>query len=122
LPIYDINKADDFERLFANTYIGQNPTALHNSFLVLYLNFSTINPNGNIEDIEESFDTTCNLRLKTLIGKNKKYLKDKISIDVKEKMLFNLKSLLNIIEEYDLPRLYIIIDEYDNFANQLITA
>jgi hypothetical protein len=119
---YDINKIDDFERLFASTYIGQNPTPLHNSFLVLYLNFSTIDPSGNIEDIEESFDTTCNLRLKTLIGKSKKYFKDKISIDVKEKMLFNLKSLLNIIEEYDLPKLYIIIDEYDNFANQLITA
>jgi len=119
---YDINKAHDFERLFANTYIGQNPTPLHNKFLVLYLNFSTIDPSGNIEDIEESFDTTCNLRLKTLIGKSKKYLKDKISINVKEKMLFNLKSLLNIIEENDLPQLYLIIDEYDNFANQLITA
>jgi hypothetical protein len=119
---YDINKVDDFERLFASTYIGKNPTPLHNSFLVLYLNFSTIDPNGSIEDIEDSFDTTCNLRLKTLIGKSKKYLKDKISIDVKEKMLFNFKSLLNIIEENDLPRLYLIIDEYDNFANQLITA
>jgi hypothetical protein len=30
--------------------------------------------------------------------------------------------LLALINDYDLPGLYVIIDEYDNFANQLITS
>jgi len=120
---YDINKADDFERLFSHTYIGQNPTPLHNSFLILYLNFSTIDPSGNIEDIEESFDHSCNSRMNALVGKNKKFFQGQLNIEIKTKAIFNLQSLLDfLLMNEDLPRLYLIIDEYDNFANQLITA
>jgi len=120
---YNINQLDDFERLFGHTYIGQNPTPLHNRFIVLLLNFSSVEPTGTLKGIEESFGNTCNLRMRKVVGKNQPWFNGKISIDVKEKMLFNLKSLLSVIEEHDdLPRLYVIIDEYDNFANQLITA
>ena len=31
---YDINGADQFEKLFGDTYIGQNPTPLRNSYPV----------------------------------------------------------------------------------------
>ena len=31
---YDINGADQFERFFGDTYIGQNPTPLKNSYPV----------------------------------------------------------------------------------------
>jgi hypothetical protein len=120
---YSVNRKDDFEKLFGHTYIGQNPTPLHNSFLVLHLDFSSVEPTGTIEEIKESFDNTCNLRMRKVVGKNPQWFQDEISIDVKDKMLFNLKSLLNVIEINDeLPKLYVIIDEYDNFANQLITA
>ncbi len=34
----------------------------------------------------------------------------------------NLKRLLNAIQESSFPLLYVIIDEYDNFANQLILS
>jgi len=120
---YDVSQKDDFERLFGQTYIGQHPTPLHNTFFVLHLNFSTVDPNGTIEEIRESFDENCNLRMKTLVGRNQQWFKGQISIDVKDKMLFNLQYLLNVLEENkDLPRLYVIIDEYDNFANKLITS
>ena len=39
---YDINKKDEFEKLFANTYIGKNPTELKNSYYILRFNFSEI--------------------------------------------------------------------------------
>ncbi|OAD18720.1 protein containing DUF1703 [Candidatus Thiomargarita nelsonii] len=120
---YDVSQKEDFERLFGQTYIGQHPTPLHNSFFVLHLNFSTVDPNGTIEEIKESFDENCNLRMKALVGRNQQWFKGQISIDVKDKMLFNLQWLLNVLQENkDLPRLYVIIDEYDNFANKLITS
>jgi hypothetical protein len=120
---YDVSQKEDFERLFGQTYIGQHPTPLHNSFFVLHLNFSTVDPNGTIEEIKESFDNTCNLRMKAFVGRNQQWFKSQISIDVKDKMLFNLQWLLNVLEENkELPRLYVIIDEYDNFANKLITT
>jgi hypothetical protein len=120
---YDVNQKEDFERLFGQTYIGQHPTPLHNSFFVLRLNFSTVDPNGTIAEIRESFDKTCNLRMKAFVGRNQQWFKSQISIDVKDKMLFNLQLLLNVLEENkELPRLYVIIDEYDNFANKQITS
>lgn len=47
---YDVNEADKFETWFKGLYIGEHPTPLHNSYLVLYFNFSVVN--GEIVPIE----------------------------------------------------------------------
>ena len=39
---YDLKKADKFEKLYGNTYIGKNPTKLKNSYHILKFNFSGI--------------------------------------------------------------------------------
>ncbi|MCK5523965.1 MAG: AAA family ATPase [Thiomargarita sp.] len=120
---YDVNQLDDFERLFGQTYIGQHPTPRHNAFFILHLDFSIVEPTGTMKEIEESFNLTCNLRLRKVVNQNQKWFKDKVSIEVKGKTSFNFQSLIMFIQEHkDLPRLYVIIDEYDNFANQLITG
>ena len=36
---YDLKKADSFEKLFGETYIGKNPTRLKNSYHILRFNF-----------------------------------------------------------------------------------
>jgi hypothetical protein len=117
---YDVNQKDDFDRLFGQTYIGQHPTPSHNSFFVLHLNFSIVKPIGSLSEIEKRFDLTCNLRMKAIVTQN---FNDKLSLELKEDCSSNLQLLLNVLEENkELPRLYVIIDEYDNFANKLITA
>ena len=40
---YDKLKANKFETLYGNTYIGKNPTKLKNSYCILRFNFSGIN-------------------------------------------------------------------------------
>ncbi|MEN8221210.1 MAG: AAA family ATPase [Pseudomonadota bacterium] len=120
---YDINRRDDFEKLFGHTYIGQHPTPLHNTFLVLHLDFSTLKPTGSLVDIEKRFDLICNLQMRTIVEQNAIRLNGKDSISVTDESSFNLQLLLNVIQSNNkLPRLYVIIDEYDNFANQLITS
>jgi hypothetical protein len=57
---YDINRKDQFEMLFQDTYIGKNPTPLRNSFPILKLNFSGISTHGKLEEIMHSF----NLKIK----------------------------------------------------------
>jgi hypothetical protein len=108
--------------LFGNTYIGKNPTKLKNSFFVLHLDFSTIDPSGTIERIEKSFNHVCNLRLNSLVGINKQWFQDKITIDPKISPSANLQTVLDCIFLNQLPPLYVIIDEYDNFANHLIAS
>jgi hypothetical protein len=119
---YDINEKDNFEKLFRHTEIGKNPTLLHNTFMVLSLDFSIIDPSGGIEDIRDHFNQQCNMSIQGISWKYAKYFNDKLEIDLNKDVSINLKRLLTMIDSYDLPRLYIIIDEYDNFANQLITS
>lgn len=119
---YSVTQKDDFERLFGQTYIGQHPTPLRNAFIVLHLDFSTVDPTGTIAEIEQSFDYICNLRLGTTVELGKQWFQDKITIDLNRPVSANLEQVLATIERYHLPPLYVIIDEYDNFANQLITG
>ena len=39
---YDLKKANKFEELYGDTYIGKNPTKLRNSYYILKFNFSGI--------------------------------------------------------------------------------
>jgi len=39
---YDINRKEEFDRLFKGTYIHQNPTGEENSYFILKLNFSRV--------------------------------------------------------------------------------
>jgi hypothetical protein len=119
---YDVNETDNFEQLFGHTAIGKDPTPLHNSCMVLSLDFSIVDPSGGIEDIRRRFYQQCNISLQSVARRYAKYFKESIDIDLNEDVSINLKKILAIINDYDLPGLYVIIDEYDNFANQLITS
>jgi len=119
---YSIHQKGRFEELFGNTWIGNNPTPLKNAFIVLHLDFSTVDYTGNLADIEDSFNFTCNIKMKTMIGLYRDWFQDRMEIDVKVRGNDNLKNILSHVSLNDLPPLYVIIDEYDNFANQLITG
>lgn len=119
---YNINQKDDFERLFGHTWIGQNPTPLRNSFFVLHLDFSVVKPSGDISDIEKSFNHSCNLCMKMMLGQSKDRFQGRIQTDMNADASANLESIIKYIGEKNFPSLYVIIDEYDNFANQLILS
>ncbi|MCP4112811.1 MAG: AAA family ATPase [Desulfobacteraceae bacterium] len=119
---YNIRQKDDFERLFGHTWIGKHPTPFRNSYFVLHLDFSTVNPSGSIADIERSFNHICNSKLKGLIRRYTAWFKDYVTVDPAIQASDNLAGILDIINDFELQKLYIIIDEYDNFANQLIVA
>jgi hypothetical protein len=51
---YDIKEKDNFETLFANTYIGKHPTKNRNSYYVLKFNFSGLSTDTP-EQLLESF-------------------------------------------------------------------
>ncbi|TWI74008.1 PD-(D/E)XK nuclease superfamily protein [Desulfobotulus alkaliphilus] len=118
---YSVLYKDNFEELFGHTWIGKNPTPLHNTLLVLHLDFSTIET-GELEVMEKSFNHTVNLKLKSLIRNCHAWLKNSPPFDPEASATANLQSLLDHFSP-DWPHpLYVIIDEYDNFANQLITG
>ncbi len=118
---YDLNTADRFSELFGHTWIGQHPTGKQNSCFILHLNFSVIEPGKTLGAIERSFKVHCNYLIKYMRNKYA-LLKDMPEIDTDDPVSDCLGSLLSYIKTHELPPLYIIVDEYDNFANQLVTA
>lgn len=113
---YDVNKKNDFEKLFKNTYIGKNPTSEKNSCYILKFNFSGLITDTK-EELVKSFSEQCNKSYDKFFKKynlNFEYNKEGYPSDV-----FN--SFLGKLEfEIDKP-LYVIIDEYDHFANELLS-
>lgn len=120
---YDRNFAAQFDELFGHTWIGQHPTGQQNQYLVLYLNFSTIAVGPTIQDIEGSFKRQCNFALDHLRREYATVLGDLLpELDQVAPVADNLSILLTVLRLHGLPQLYVIIDEYDNFANQLVTG
>ena len=118
---YSVRFKDQFDELFGHTWIGKNPTPRHNTLLVLHLDFSTVET-GEMAVMEASFNHRVNLELDNLVYQNSPLKQTGIEINRNKSASENLGSILKNIDKKTLPPLYIIIDEYDNFANQLITG
>jgi hypothetical protein len=119
---YDRNHAAHFAELFGHTWIGQHPTGRQNQYLVLSLDFSTIAVGPTIEDMESSFQRQCNTALYYLVRRYESMLGEMPAILLDAPIVDNLNLLLHHLGSENLPPLYLIIDEYDNFSNQLIAG
>ncbi|MBR0426739.1 MAG: AAA family ATPase [Clostridia bacterium] len=113
---YDILKADKFEKLFGNTDIGKNPTANKNKYHILRFNFSGISTITEAETIE-GFKREVASSVDVFV---KKYGLDfYVNInDEAEYILDNLFKAFYIQKAGE--KIYVIIDEYDHFANELL--
>ncbi len=113
---YDINKKEKFQKLFGETYIGKNPTKLKNSYYILRFNFSGIDTT-NEESTIKGFKEKVMSSIKMFIEKYELdfYINPE---DEPENILNNLIKAFNI-QKAD-KKIYVIIDEYDHFANELL--
>ncbi len=119
---YDQRYAEAFEALFGHTAIGRNPTPGHNSYVVLSLDFSTVPPSRQIQQLEKNFHQIVNMRLATVLQRYEAMTGGTIPFDASRPCMINLAQILEMVSHHELPLLYVIIDEYDNFVNQLIMA
>ena len=120
---YSIDYADRFEELFGELYIGQHSTKRHNSYLVLRFNFSAIN--SKLEDVERSFCEYCCMVMKNFILKYEHLMGSGVWKVVNPDET-NPRQMLAALKEYisrtDCPRIYLLIDEYDNFTNTILSS
>ncbi|WP_353571789.1 AAA family ATPase [Candidatus Albibeggiatoa sp. nov. BB20] len=116
---YDSRKADKFNKLFGHLKIGDNPTPTHNQYFVMRWDFSMVDGQGTIEEIKRALHNQINA---SIWGMSLRYpnIFDKLIID-KEDSLSSLRSLVEIINQTS-HKLYLLIDEYDNFANEVMIA
>ena len=113
---YDILKVNKFENLYGETYIGRNPTKLKNSYHILKFNFSGIDT-ATEESASNGFKKRVIANIGVFVEKYK--LEFYINIeDEPENILDNLFKAFSIQKEQE--KIYVIIDEYDHFANELL--
>ncbi|QTA82014.1 AAA ATPase-like domain-containing protein [Desulfonema limicola] len=115
---YDVAKKHEFEAMFGKLKIGKNPTELRNKFFILRWDFSCVDPSGNVEDIRKALHDHINSCIKDFVVYYEKFLSVKIEFDP-QNAVNSIKSLITSIRKTDYP-IYLLIDEYDNFANQIM--
>ncbi|MCP4653776.1 MAG: AAA family ATPase, partial [bacterium] len=126
---YDLRYAGEHECLFGDLAIGKAPTPLAHRYFVMSWDFSKINPdpppwgvNANVSSRHERLGNEINGYLNTSI--------ETFLIDYREHLpepprlggdpFHNFERLLAAIRQTPY-RLYLLIDEYDNFANEILT-
>jgi hypothetical protein len=119
---YDVKQADKFEQLFGDLYIGKHPTPKRNSYMVLKLNFSGLDTTS-----EEDFRRNLSLKMqdyalaflsryKYLFTNGDAFYDQIIS---QQPGIGALRKTFEAVASVG-KKMFIFIDEYDHFANDLI--
>ena len=116
---YDRFWADDFDATFGGTDIGRDPTEERSRYVTLRFNFSMVK--DKLETLERSFEGYCHIELEATLERHPDLFPEATqqrilappSIDEK------LAALFRYAGDHGIP-LYVLIDEYDNFANTVL--
>lgn len=121
---YDINHAGRFEQLFGDTYVGTHPTDERNQYMVMRFDFSKLVLADNLEKLEENFNNMLCPGINMFVKGTARYPRffEGFAFRSMESASGMLTDILDWVKGNNLPKLYILIDEYDNFTNQLLTA
>jgi len=115
---YDVAKKDEFEEIFGNLKIGKNPTKLSNSYFILKFDFSCVDPTGSAEDVKQALYDHINDCIKGFVLYYRNFEFPDIEVNPTN-ALSSVNSLVNAVRMTPHP-VYLLIDEYDNFANTVM--
>ena len=115
---YDVAKADEFEEIFGHLAIGKNPTPLKNSYFILRWDFSCVDTTGNAEDLKRALFDHINFCIKGFLLYYRDYNIPGVEVD-RDNCINSINSLISSVRMTPYP-IYLLIDEYDNFANTLM--
>jgi hypothetical protein len=119
---YDLNEAKNFETLFGDLYIGKHPTPKRNSYAVMKFDFSSMDTSSE-EGFRHSFSRNVQETVRnffrlygSIFPEADKYVNQ---IDEEQRGIDALQKAFSAAQQEDV-QIFIIIDEYDHFANDLI--
>jgi len=120
---YDIRRQEEFDDFFSGTYIHDNPTEERNSYFILKFNFSGVR--ADIDKVEGSFNFTIKMAAMEFVKKYNSYLEDNTedlyeTVKTLSEASEILKYIINLTKGKG--KIYLLIDEYDNFTNTIISS
>jgi hypothetical protein len=120
---YGVQYKEQFDSIFGGLAIGKNPTPLRNSYLILTFQFAGI-------DVDTDASTFYGFRMNVLFGVLKcmgaypSYFSEEEMNEIKaiDTAANILQAFFQLYESKNIPYpIYILIDEYDQFANELVS-
>jgi hypothetical protein len=120
---YDVEKKEAFDELFEGLYVHEHPTRERNAYLILRLDFTGIETSMGKEKLFESFTSKVKNQVLFFLRK----YSERLNIQITQKIentndpAIIMDSLNSYVKVSD-RKIYLLIDEYDNFANDLIGA
>ena len=116
---YDINKKDKFDEIFGKLYIGQNPTPEHSTYLIIHLNFAEVA--AGLDDYKDGLDNHCRLVFNFFCDIYAHILPagTKEGLQQEPDAVSKLRFLCQKCQEVG-KKIYLFIDEYDNFTNMIL--
>ena len=116
---YDRKWASEFEQVFGTLDIGRNPTENRHSFVTLRFDFSAVHDAP--ETLEREFEYYCGDVIQRSMERHPALFpqQEVQRISSAPSIGAKLHSLFWHAAEHDI-RLYLLIDEYDNFANTIL--
>jgi hypothetical protein len=119
---YDLHRKDRFSTLFGNLYIGKNPTPKQGTYAVMRFDFSGLDTD-NHEAFKHSFLNRVQVMVRSFLSQYKDIFPDATallsSLDAERPGIGALDLAYTAAESTNVP-IFVIIDEYDHFANNLI--
>jgi len=120
---YDVKKENAFDELFDGLYIHDHPTSEKNDYLILRLDFTGIETSMGKDKLFQAFTEKVRLYANTFVKKYSDELKTGNDYDfTKAADPAQIISQICSIVMHNEKQIYLLIDEYDNFANDLIGA
>ncbi len=118
---YDINEKDNFQELFKGMYAAEHPTEYHNKYQVMHLDFSCVG--SDIDNLSSNFNNYLTGQCESFIRKYA-YLYPKGCEDevLRGKTGIDMLNRLNNVARDSGCSLYLIVDEYDNFTNNVLNV
>ena len=116
---YDCKTEKQFDELFGNLYVGKHPTPDRNKYLVLKMSFSSIV--SDPKKMEASFNSNCDMIFTDFCLKYADLLPPDTLEMVQQKEVASekLTAVCLSLRRQGL-KMYLILDEYDNFANNVL--
>ena len=116
---YDVKFAERFEEFFGGTDIGANPTEERGKYLVLRFDFSAVSKVPS--SVEPDFNRYASLRCDTFARDYADRLPDGLAARVLNApdVCAKLNEIIAGLEHTG-TKLYVLIDEYDNFTNTIL--
>jgi hypothetical protein len=121
---YGVEFKNQFQTLFGDLHVGKNPTPLANQYFVLEFDFSGINTKEP-QEVMKSFLKRVKSGLKRFLKRYAAYFKpNDFDCIERENIPSNaLISFFDLVGDRNLTddhKIYVMIDEYDQFTNQLL--